>query len=157
MVAHIKALFPKLGTAPFLVTSLPDPVYNCIAWAVGVTDAWWWPLDHPLAHWPESVPRVRTVEAFRSAFATLGYATCPGEELEVGFEKIALSADALGVPTHAARQLANGRWTSKLGKAEDGEHALHDLEGDLYGTVILVLKRVLPATPTRGASLARLS
>jgi hypothetical protein len=38
--------------------------------------------------------------------------------------------------------LANGRWTNKLGKAEDIEHELRDLEGDFYGTVVLVMQRV---------------
>ena len=29
----------------------------------------------------------------------------------------------------------------RLGKAEDVEHELHDLEGDIYGTVVLVMSR----------------
>jgi hypothetical protein len=33
-------------------------------------------------YWPEGVPRVVTPEAFREAFATLGYQVCAGEELE---------------------------------------------------------------------------
>ena len=87
------------------------------------------------------MPRVETLEAFRAVFATLGYAVCSGHELESGFEKIALFADSLAMPTHVVRQLKNGRWTSKLGKAEDIEHDLHDLEGDLYGMVVQVMKR----------------
>jgi hypothetical protein len=86
------------------------------------------------------------VEAFRAAFATLGYAVCAGAEPESGFEKVALFAGAHGVPTHAARQLPSGRWTSKLGELEDIEHALHDLTGLVYGSVVLVLKRPLPVT-----------
>lgn len=49
------------------------------------------------------------------------------------------------MPKHAARQLASGRWTSKLGKLEDIDHALHDLEGMLYGAVVLFMKRPRPA------------
>lgn len=121
-----------------------DDVYNCIAWAAGVANEWWWPLENPAeAHWPDGLPRVRTLEAFRAVFATLRYVVCPGEDLELGFEKVAFFADTLGRPTHAARQLISGRWTSKLGKAEDIEHDLHDLEGDLYGIVVLVMKRPL--------------
>jgi hypothetical protein len=67
----------------------------------------------------------------------------PTGELESGFEKIALFASD-GVPKHAARQLESGRWTSKLGTREDIEHALHDLEGAIYGSVALVMKRPLP-------------
>jgi len=142
MVEHIKALFPRLRAAPFRVTSLPDPVYNCVAWAAGVTDDWWWPLENPTeAYWPDGVLRVRTLETIREVFATFAYAVCPGEGLEIDFEKIARFADALGVPTHAARQLPTGLWTSKLGRGEDIEHSLHDLEGHLYGAVVLVMKR----------------
>src|SRR5216684_762831 len=104
MVEYLKALFPRLRIAPFRVTSDPDPVYNCIAWAAGVTNDWWWPLEDPAeACWPEGVPRERTVEAFRDAFATLAYTVCSSEELERGYEKFALFADA-DLPTHAARQ-----------------------------------------------------
>ena len=146
MVEHIKALFPRLGTTSFRVTSRRDPVYNCIAWAAGVTNDWWWPLENPAeAYWPDGVPRVRTFEAFRAVFATLGYVVCPGDNWEPGFEKVALFADADGQPTHAAPQLTSGSWTSKLGKAEDIEHDLHDLEGDLYGSVVLLMKRPLSA------------
>jgi hypothetical protein len=98
------------------------------------------------------VPRAVTLEAFRQAFATLGYAVCAGEELEPGFEKIALFAGNRGAPTHAARQLSEGRWISKLGKKEDIEHALHDLEGELYGTVVLLMKRPVPPTAGRAES-----
>jgi hypothetical protein len=45
------------------------------------------------------------------------------------------------MPTHAARQLPNGRWSSKLGKLEDIEHALDDICGSAYGSVVPVLKR----------------
>ena len=54
---------------------------------------------------------------------------------------MAIFVDAVGVPTHAARQLASGLWTSKLGHSEDIEHDLRALEGDTYGMVALLLKR----------------
>jgi hypothetical protein len=50
----------------------------------------------------------------------------------------------LGKPTHVAGQLVTGRWTSKLGESEDIEHGLRDLEGDVYGVVVLVMQRPLP-------------
>ncbi len=141
MVDHIRAIFPRLQTAPFRVTSERDQVYNCIAWAAGVSNDWWWPLEDPSeSYWPEGVPRERTIDAFRAAFATRAYQECSNEDLEAGFEKIALFADG-PLPLHAARQLPNGRWTSKLGKGEDIEHELRDLEGDFYGKVVLFMKR----------------
>jgi hypothetical protein len=68
---------------------------------------------------------------------------CEGSGLEVGFEKIALYALPDGEPTHAARQLLSGKWTSKLGRWQDIEHELEGLVCDRYGTVKQVLKRAI--------------
>jgi hypothetical protein len=108
---------------------------------VGVTADWWWPDKTGKGFWPSDVPRELTVDAFRMAFATLGYEVCSTAELEPGFEKIALFARDLEIPTHAARQLTTGRWASKLGMMEDIEHDLRDIGGAVYGSVILVMKR----------------
>jgi len=62
------------------------------------------------------------------------------DQPEPGMEKIAIFAQG-GKPTHMARQLENGRWTSKMGQSEDIEHALRDLEGVLYGEVALFMGR----------------
>lgn len=78
-----------------------------------------------------------------AAYGTLGYVVCEGEEHEVGFEKIALFAYASGEPTHAARQLDESSWTSKVGRLQDIRHPLRALEGDSYGRVVRVMKRPL--------------
>jgi len=137
-------VFPGLSGQQYAVTSPRDDRYNCIAWAAGDTGRWWWPDADEEDTWPAGVARVETVEAFRDAFATLGYAACDGEELEAGHEKVAVFA-LTGAPKHAARQLSSGRWTSKLGPMEDIEHALHDLTGMVYGSVVLIMKRPFPA------------
>ncbi len=144
MVNVLETLFPGLSTSSYQVTSSATDDYNCIAWAASDVTEWWWPVGRSPGvrrFWPDSVPREETLLAFAAAFATLGYAPCDGIGLESGFEKIAIFADAPGIPQHAARQLSNGHWTSKLGVSEDIEHELHALEGDLYGTVALVMKR----------------
>jgi hypothetical protein len=141
-------IFPGLRGQAYAITSPRDDHYNCIAWAAGETDRWWWPDADGADTWPTGVARVETVVAFRDAFATLGYAVCDHEELEVGYEKVALFA-LMGVPKHAARQLGSGRWTSKLGLMEDIEHALQDLTGMAYGSVVLIMKRPLPVAGQR--------
>jgi hypothetical protein len=145
MVERIEQTFPALHDSGYRLTSPKDDRYNCIAWAAGDVSNWWWPDEPDLpdsAHWPPGVARVETLDAFRQAFATLGYNVAADDRPEPGQEKIALFA--LGaLPTHAARQLANGRWTSKLGPMEDIEHELHDLTGLVYGSVALVMKRLL--------------
>jgi hypothetical protein len=56
------------------------------------------------------------MSAFIQAYKSLGYELCDNSELEAGFEKIAIYATSDGEPTHAARQLSVGLWTSKLGR-----------------------------------------
>src|SRR5437773_2908427 len=118
MVEGIELAFPRLQGADWRVSSPPDDRYNCIAWAASVTTDWWWPVEADKSCWPAGAPCEVTLAAFREAFATMGYVVCVGEELEVGFQKIAVFANDQAIPRHAARQLNTGRWTSKLGKLE---------------------------------------
>lgn len=126
------------------MTSLETPTYNCIAWAAGRTDTWWWPDAGGDYFWPTEAAREESVAAFLQVFGRAGYEPCDRRDPEPGFEKIALYVDGSGVPTHAARQLASGVWASKLGTWEDIEHrTLVALGGpDLaYGTVAVILRR----------------
>jgi hypothetical protein len=145
----LEALFPRLQTGNYQVTSPADRDYNCIAWAANDNESWWWPDPADEDYWPEGVPREETLTAFLAAFATLGFLPGGDEAAEEGFEKLALFVK-VGVPTHAARQLPSGRWTSKLGRAEDIEHDLRDIEGDIYGTVAVILRRPRPALAEPG-------
>lgn len=103
------------------ITSLETSDYNCIAWAAGESDRFWWPDPMNQAYWPPGVKREPTVAAFIAAYGTLGYEPCADGNLEVGFQKIVIYASS-GSPTHAARQLSTGAWTSKLGRWIDVEH-----------------------------------
>jgi hypothetical protein len=133
--------FPDLHPNLHLITSPPTQEYNCIAWAAGDSETWWWPDEMGTSYWPSNTPRERTLLAFQLAYSTIGYVPCEDAGREDGFEKIALYADSEG-PTHAARQLPDGRWTSKLGRMEDIEHAtLECLCNSHYGNVIAYMKR----------------
>jgi hypothetical protein len=131
-----KQFFPRLGVADFTETSPDAEDYNCIAWAAGVQGEWWEPSIDGV--WPIDVPRNPTVD---NLSAKLGYSECDSADLEEGFEKVAI----YGSPSeyeHAARQLPDGRWTSKLGADVDISHVNLDcLEGGLYGDVQRILKR----------------
>lgn len=105
-------------------TSKPTPDYNCIAWVLKVTDRWLWPWGD----WegPRPKPDVVTAEEFIAVFELFGFERCATEIFEAGYEKIALYVRS-GEPEHAARQLPDGRWTSKLGAGIDIVHdALSD-------------------------------
>jgi hypothetical protein len=139
--------FPYLDSEGFTPTSPRNPRYNCIAWAAGQTARWWWPDPQGQAFWPAGVPRALTIAAFIATYQTLGFLPCPDGSLEAGFEKIAIYALG-GAPTHAARQLTDGTWTSKLGRSVDLSTTLRGVEGRLYGSVCQFLKRPAPtATP----------
>jgi hypothetical protein len=143
---RLEDVFPGLRGQRYQITSPRDHRYNCIALAAGDDRNWWWPDVAGEDAWPAGVARIETVDAFRDAFATLGYVVCDDDQLEAGYEKVALFALA-GVPKHAARQLPSGRWISKLGPSEDIEHALHDLTGTMYGAMVLVMKRLVMSRP----------
>ncbi len=133
--------YPKIDRSILRITSPQDESYNCIAYAGGDETRWWWPDINGFAYWPISL-RVETLPCFQAAFEKLGYKLCASEDLEQDFEKIAIFS--LGsAPTHAAKQLDNGVWSSKLGKSFDISHDLHGIENEEYGKVAFVMKRHL--------------
>ena len=140
----LEASFPRLRETGYRITSPATNEYNCIAWAAGESDRWWWPDPSGISYWPEGAPRQETLEAFLVAFSTVGFELCSSEVPEGGVEKVAIYVNALGEPTHMARQLSSGGWTSKLGKSEDIEHQFDSLDGSqVYGSVAYILKRSL--------------
>jgi hypothetical protein len=92
--------------------------------------------------WPEGATRAYTLQAFTEAFETIGYLVCATGAHEPGFEKVAIFVNNAGAPTHAVRELADGRWASKLGHEEDIEHDLaEDVSGSAYGQVAIFMRR----------------
>jgi len=132
-----------LNSSNHVITSAWTGTYNCIAWAAGRNDQWWEPVKP--YYWPPNVPREYTLSAYAKAFEAIGYHKCANGNLEEGFEKIAIFAareDGRFVPTHAARQLPDGRWASKLGKSEDIEHSpLSAVNCPEYGRAVRFMRR----------------
>src|ERR1051326_8381676 len=122
--------------------------YNCIAYALGITDKKWWPskrmtLDYD---WPQHLPREdqyqETLDNFIRAFEFKGFRVCKSGKLRKQIEKVAIFVGPLGNPLHAARQLESGFWTSKCGDYEDIKHkSLSCIEGNNYGKVAVYLCR----------------
>lgn len=121
------------------ITSPQTPEYNCFAWAAGVSDEWW----EPGRSWPIDSSSDWNIDVVVRAFGSRGFVRCESGSLEQGIEKLAIYCNSDGEPTHAARQLTDGRWTSKLGTWEDVEHDLVDFEGadPAYGDARVFLKR----------------
>jgi hypothetical protein len=135
--------FPQLTPHNHLVTSPATPDYNCIAWSAGTTERWW----QPGVYWPADVPpNEYGIAVLVLALSTLGFEECADGNLEPGFEKVARYGSTLFY-THAARQLLNGKWTSKLGRSEDIQHhSPDDVAGGIYGEVVQFMRR--PSAPS---------
>lgn len=135
---------PNLKKSGFRKQSPKSTDYNCIAWAVHDTKTWWWPGSDD-AYWPEGVSVTVTLPAFVAAFQTRRFSPSSTSAVDLipGIEKVAIYVNDSGVPRHAARQLASGKWTSKLGVHEDIKHSLAALEGPSYGSVRQILERRL--------------
>jgi hypothetical protein len=130
--------FPHLTARNHRITSAPTSDYNCVAWSAGDTERWW----QPGVFWPvATAPDDYGLGILEQAFVALGYEPCADGSLEERFEKIALYGGGF-LYTHVARQLPDGKWTSKLGRAEAIEHDTpEDVAGGLYGEVQEYVKR----------------
>ena len=141
--AILELCFPNLRNVGYRVESPRTGRYNCVAWAAGDSDRPWWPIYRRPFYWPEE-PRVESLPAFIRVFQGLGYEVCDNSNLEIGFDKVAIYVDKDESPTHVARQLPSGEWTSKCGDWEDIVHnTLEGLEGSYpaYGRVACLMKR----------------
>jgi hypothetical protein len=136
MIPH--ELFPRLTRDNHRSVSPLSVGYNCVAWGVGDTKRWW----QPGIYCPVEASRDdHGMGALQEAFKALGCKECPDGPFEPGFEKTALYGSRF-MYTHAARQLPSGKWTSKLGKAEDIEHnRADDVGGGVYGEVVAFMRR----------------
>lgn len=142
LLARVLRMCPR-AAEKFQPTSPRTKAYNCFAWAVGDATQQWVPGGDPLVtRWPPNAPRQLDLASIVTSFEHLGFSRCEGTEIEPDVERVALFVDLDGDVIHAARQLPDGRWTSKLGVWEDIEHDdLAALEGGDYGQVAAVLKR----------------
>ena len=145
---HPLQYFPFLFPENHRVIVPPSDQYNCIAWAAGFSDIQLWPGVPELAEqnveWPADLPQDESLASIIAFFESMGYRECEGPDVEAGFEKVALFADPEDdYPTHAARQISDGWWTSKMGW--DGVTIEHDglrcIEGRRYGRVRLYMRR----------------
>jgi hypothetical protein len=133
-------IFPKLLGTSETITSEIDGNYNCVSWAIKDKSRWWEPFgiiipsSRPPYYWHDDLPINKNPQTIISFFAKYGFCLTENSEFEEHFEKIAIYIHE-GKYSHVARQLPNGRWTSKLGGLEDIEHDLTELENDIpiYG------------------------
>ncbi len=136
-----RAGFPRLGEE-YEVLAPASSAYNCIGWSVGNTTSWVWPTQ------AGQVPRLADFDAL---YASHGFRRVAGLDYRrsPGLDKVVLYAmrrpDGSIALTHAALQLRDGSWSSKLGSLPLVRH-LHpdDVAGPSYGVpyVLYVRNRV---------------
>lgn len=146
----IISLFPKLKSdTDFKITSPATPNYNCLAWACNYSNRWMQPpaitlppLDS-VVYWPPGAKQGVGIDCLIDAFKVEGFIVCNNWQHEESFQKIALYVKNGTEWSHAAREKRSGKWTSKLGSGNDIEHSNpYTIEGDFYGTVYCIMKRV---------------
>jgi hypothetical protein len=135
--------FPRLGEE-FEVLAPASVTYNCIGWSVGNNSTWVWPTD--------STRKAQLVD-FDTLYRSYGFYRARGISFKrrPGYEKILLYAirreDGSIKPTHAARQMPDGSWSSKLGSLPLIRH-LHpnDVSGPTYGQPFAIYIRRSPGS-----------
>ena len=137
----IAAQFPVLAADGFEIVGEPSGEYNCIAYAAGDTHGWWTHIIGEGHYWPEHASLTPAIASLVEVFAGMGYEPCTDAGVEDGYTKVALYQNS-GEWTHAARQMPNGHWRSKLGDGAQVEHyTLQSLVGTMYGVVHCIMRR----------------
>ena len=143
MAQALIAAFPKLSSEDFQIVDQPSRRYNCIAYAAGDTTEWWWPDG--INYWPPWATRDNRMGSLKEVFAGLGYDPCDDSDAEDGYQKVALY-EVWGKFEHAAAQMPNGRWRSKMGRGPVIEHrSPESLSGGMYGDATNTMRRVVSA------------
>jgi hypothetical protein len=132
--------FPNSNNSNLKITSPSDDNYNCISWAYGINNCRMWP-NLSGYYWPSSVPSALNINSFIELFKQIKYEICQNGYLEDKYEKICIY-EKNEIPQHAARQLPNGNWTSKLGRFQDVEHSELALSNGEYGNISIYMKRL---------------
>lgn len=136
--SFVRERYPNLNPVGYEWTSEPDIEYNCIAWAAGKNDENW---QYTRGYYWPATRRTAAIEALVEVYTNEGYELCDDSSLEEGYVKMALYARNR-LWTHAARQLPDGRWTSKLGMDDDITHATPECLNCLqYGEVYCFMRR----------------
>lgn len=134
--------FPNSYDEPFIIKSPSTIDYNCIAWAVEITDKSFWPEPTPYSsqEWPKDIPFEETLEAFIKFYESFDFEKCDNGEYDEAYLKIAIYTKN-EIPQHAARQLNENMWTSKLGPSNDVRHTLKSMSNGYYGNVAQFMRK----------------
>ena len=141
--------FPLARAGDIVTDSEMTPEYNCVGWALHLKRSVIWPDDDQQHQWAPDLPRRPDKDIFCAFFEKMGFSECNDENFEQSREKIAIYSRGNEV-LHVARQLRDGRWTSKLGPLADVLHptALSISDG-WFGVLAILMSREWTGGPPR--------
>ena len=138
------AAFPKLASEGFEIVGEPTTEYNCIAYAAGNTGDWWWPDG--INYWPPWATLDDGIDSLQEAFVGIGYELCDDGHFHESYKKVALY-EVEGKFQHAAVQMPNGAWRSKMGEGPVIEHrSPESLAGGIYGDPAVFMRKSISVT-----------
>ena len=128
-------------------TSGQTSLYNCIAYSVWNEFTYIWPDPDEEYAWPPTIPRNDSIEAFLEFYRLCGFEQCVDIVPEPGHEKIIIY-ELNGRVAHAARQLNDRQWTSKVGDLTDVMHINPEVvESERNGYPTYAVRRPWTGTP----------
>ncbi|QIM66288.1 hypothetical protein A4G16_02320 [Mannheimia granulomatis] len=132
-----KSFFPNLNLATTKETSIATQCYNCVAWTLGVTDDWLWPLYHPYL-----TDKDTTLADFDRFYQEAGFTRVSNiNEAHIIAWGNTLPNGKLYM-THACIAYPQSKqWESKLGAYIRIAHDLDGLKGESYGQPVAYYKK----------------
>lgn len=136
---YYRKLFPLL-TDYELIPNSESMEYNCISHTLNINNDISWPFDNN-NYWP--VSRNLTKESFDKFYEFHGFEKM--NLLDFSYDskyiKVALYTNK-GIPTHAAIQVDEFFWESKIGELGIIKHDLFEIEDNVYGEVAQIYRKL---------------
>lgn len=118
--------------------------YNCMAWAMGLWDEWYWPSSEIL----DSKNEEEQTLYFCDELHDYGYVQCDEESAMIDLWALFDEKGKFKKYTHMSVRNVSAKdkflhgydWESKLGSSERIFHPRYSLEGNIYGKVVMHFK-----------------
>ena len=124
----------------FKLTSQPTYRYNCIAFAMGMSDRWVDVANLPWHWWPP-VQKDDTINSLIAAFEYFGFEKCGMDDnIDEKYDKVVLYGKD-NQWQHAAKVVAPNVYHSKFGESFDGTHSSGNVLSVKYGDPYVVMRR----------------
>lgn len=134
----------KLGVN-FIPKSPICDEYNCIAWSLDID---YMSVGHENLtgiYWPDNISKIPNINNYKRMYNSYGFIDASTSDLEEGFKKVAIyvrgTNPKTGIVVHAAKQIDDIWWSSKMGDNIDGIHHLDAIQGILYGYPRFFMKK----------------